>query len=476
VAYGGRAQGFVYRHSPPPLRDLAATCYAARTYPLKYGRHFREHMARLAEHERLSNDELEGIQLRALKALLGHAAARVPYYRALFREQGFDPERVRGLADLERVPLLTKDAVRRNASDLLSEGEEPARLVCIHTSGTTGTPLDLYQSRALFQKEYAFWWFHRSWAGVRRGCRTATLAGHPVVPAEQDRVPFWVRNRLENQMLFSSYHMSPGNLEHYCCALERFRPELVHGYPSSIYLVALRLNDDGVRTVRPRAVFTSSETLLEHQRAEIERAFGCKAYSYYGNAERAGYIGECERGSFHVMAEHSIAEFLNDDGAPVRPGEEGVLVCTNVDNLAMPLIRYVTGDVAVPLPAGERCPCGRGGRLVRSLVGRVEDYVVTPDGAHVGRLDHILKGVRHVREAQVYQPAVDRVVLKVSRDEGYSEADERTLLANTRERLGTSMDIAFEYVDRVERTAGGKFRFVVSDMPLNERLRVRRER
>lgn len=474
MAYGGRAQKFVYRRLPQGFRNLAATYYALRTYPTRHGPYFHEYIARLKQNERLSDEELERIQLRKLKALLDHAHNCVPYYRSLFREHGITPADIASPADLRRIPLLDKEAVRLNQSGLLAEGVRKSRLLCIHTSGTTGKPLDLYQTRELFQKEHAFWWFHRSWAGIHLGDRTATLAGHPVAPVDQEKPPFWVRNYRENQMLFSSYHMSQENLGQYCRALEAFRPTLIHGYPSSIYLVALHLNDNRIGTIRPKAIFTSSETILEHQRAEIERAFGCRVFSYYGNAERAGYIGECEEGNFHAMAEHSIVEFLGEDGEPVGPGQQGVLVCTNIDNTAMPLIRYVTDDVVVPMPADQRCPCCRGGRLVESVLGRVEDYVVTPEGNYVGRLDHIFKGVRNVREAQIFQPSRERVVVRIVGDPAFGSEDRTTLVANARERLGRTIEIAVDLVDRIERTRTGKFKFIVSEVPREERLRITR--
>ena len=194
MAYGGRAQKFVYRHLPQGLRSLAATYYALRTYPTRHGPYFHEHLAHLKQNERLPDEELEKIQLRKLKALVAYAAERVPYYRSLFRERGIAPADIASLADLRRIPLLDKEAVRVNQSGLIAEGVRRGDLLCIHTSGTTGTPLDLYQTREFFQKEYAFWWFHRSWAGIHLGDRTATLAGHPVAPVDQEKPPFWIRN------------------------------------------------------------------------------------------------------------------------------------------------------------------------------------------------------------------------------------------------------------------------------------------
>jgi len=138
----------------------------------------------------------------------------------------------------------------------------------------------------------------------------------------------------------------------------------------------------------------------------------------------------------------------------------------------MPLIRYVTGDVAIPLPEDDKCPCGRGGRLVESVTGRVEDYVVTPEGKYVGRMDHIFKGVKNVKEAQIVQPSREKIIVRVVKDSAYGKVDEEALLRNSRERLGNKIKIDFDYVEQIERTKTGKFRFIVSEIPMEERMKV----
>ena len=110
------------------------------------------------------------------------------------------------------------------------------------------------------------------------------------------------------------------------------------------------------------------------------------------------------------------------------------------------------------------CECGRAFPLIERIEGRVEDYIRTPDGRLVGRLDHIFKGVPHVREAQLVQDRVEELVLRIVRMEGFNDDDERMILANARERLGRALQLRCEYVNAIERFAGGKFRFVVSEI------------
>jgi phenylacetate-CoA ligase len=112
----------------------------------------------------------------------------------------------------------------------------------------------------------------------------------------------------------------------------------------------------------------------------------------------------------------------------------------------------------------QQCPCGRSGLILDGLVGRVEDYVVTPDGRLVGRLDHIFKEAENIQQAQILQHSMNEIVLRIVRNDRYSSHDEGVLLAAARARLGQSMRIRLEYVDSIPRTSNGKFRFIESSI------------
>jgi phenylacetate-CoA ligase len=96
----------------------------------------------------------------------------------------------------------------------------------------------------------------------------------------------------------------------------------------------------------------------------------------------------------------------------------------------------------------------------------VEDIVVTPDGRHAGRLDHVFKDSANIREAQLIQETVDTLTIRIVRRPGYGEADSEQVLRALRERLGDRMRFEFEFVEHIPRGANGKFRFVVSKVGL----------
>jgi phenylacetate-CoA ligase len=263
-----------------------------------------------------------------------------------------------------------------------------------------------------------------------------------------------------NALMMSSYHLSPQTVDAYLDRLRSFQPDLIDSYPSSIEPLARRLLALGTQDVRPRAIVTSSETLFAPTRERIQRAFGCPVFDYYGGGEMAAFITQCDSGSYHVNPEFGIVEILRD-GEPVAPGETGEIVATGFINPVMPLIRYVTGDLAV---RGEgSCRCGRAFPVIQRIEGRVDDVVITPEGRHVGRLDPIFKSAVSIAEARVVQDANDHIRLEVVPAHGYSAAGESLLVDELQRRLGPTMRVDVVQVATIPRERSGKLRMVVRE-------------
>lgn len=467
MSHGGKFHRFIYDRSPCLIKDFISSYYGLLTYSRKNGRFYRNHFDTLTKTQWLSTQELLKLQEEKVLKFIQYAYNCVPYYNHLFKESSLALSDVRCLGDITKIPILTKEIVRQNMEALISKGFRKKDLVRTHTSGTTGKALELFLSKECYQREYAFNWLHRSWGGVdRKKDRVATFAGHSVIPIMRMKPPFWVHNLYERQLLFSSSHLSKRNLPYYVEKLDKFQPDFIHGYPSSLYLIANYLLEHDIGTIRPKCVVSASETIFEHQRQTIESAFDCRLLMWYGNAEMCANIVECPDGGLHIKHEHSYVEFLDENYEPVEPGKPGRMVCTAFGNYAMPLIRYEIGDVAIPLY--RECICGRGGYVVEKVVGREEDYIVTPDGRLVGRLDHIFKDTLNVEEAQLIQEMVGKLTVKIVRRPGYSKDDERMILDEARNRLGNSIKIELDYVDRIPRTLSGKFRFIVSEVDLGK--------
>lgn len=449
---------FAYGHAPVWAQESLIAAQSSLRRILREGRTFKAMAARIGETQWWPEHELREFQSRTLRAIVESAARHVPFYRDRYRSLHLDAQAWDFPEAVARLPLLSKDEVRAAGRSMISE-RKPGPLFAGSTSGTTGSPLRLYQDLPAINRENAFVSRQLAWAGLRPGERRAWIRGDMIVPADQRKPPYWRLNRAERTLMLSSYHLSASAAPAYLEALARFDPAVIQAYPSSIGFLATWMRGEGrrYRGGALRAIVTSSETLPDPLRREIEAAFGCRVFDWYGQFERVAAIGTCERGRYHLLTDYSYVEMLAD--------EDGLfeLVGTGFNNLSMPLIRYRCGDLVRPAAAGERCACGRSFPLIEQIIGRADDPIKLPDGRSIGRLDHVFKGVEGILEAQIRQDRPDSVTIMVVPSATFNERTREVLSSNFRQRLGDGPVLEIRLVDAIPRTGNGKFKGVVSN-------------
>ena len=460
--HGNSVTQYFYRHSPWLLRTFMASYYGFSKSFQKRGKCFREFSRYLSHSQWRSEEEIRQAQLLALKKIIRHAEEHVPYYSELFKRIGFTADDLRTIDDLKHLPVLTKDDVKANHEQLLSRAYSPGDTFIIPTSGTTGKSLRFAISKTCYQMDQALIWYHRALAGVKYRDRTATCSGHRLLEGDCDKPPFWINNIFENQVIFSSYHLSQTNLKYYLDKLLKFQPEVIWGYPSSLYIIASFILKENITGIRPKGVFTSSEKLFDFQRTALEKAFQTKVLNYYANAEKVAFITECEHGGLHIQPDFSIVEILDDQNEPVSEGQEGRMICTGLVNEAMPLIRYDIGDYAIS--THRKCACGRHAPLVESIYGRADDTLSTPDGRIIVRLGGLYK-IKSIKEAQIIQTDINSIVLKIVKNAELNNKDASKLLSVIADGVGSQMTVKLEFVDRIPRGPNGKFKYMISKLP-----------
>lgn len=458
-----------YDRCPVPIQDLLLSAYSLRLDRQRYGGRFPEFRELMDASQWWDERRMGDWQDERLRAVVRHAYEHVPYYRELFDLHGISVGQFRGREDLHRIPVLTRGNLKRRLDDLRSRAPEHGHLAEGHTSGTTGSPLTLFYDTDMMAMNYAALDRQYRWAGARlerEGDRIAVIRGNIIVPLDQTRPPFWRRNYVHNHLLLSNFHLSPANLPAYRDALRAFRPTVLDGYPSSVYVLARLLLGRG-ETMPLKAVLTSSETLFDFQREAIERAFECRVFDYYGAAERVAFSVECERHEgHHLCQEYGYAEFLDDADVPVPTGAEGTLVGTTLHNLGFPLIRYRTSDRTAL--KNERCACGRGLPRVEDVMTKAEDLLRLKDGRLISPsvLTHPFKPVDSIEASQLVQTDLDRLIVRLIPRSEYSAADSEHIVRELKARLGEDMRVDIEFVDALPRTASGKFKWVVSKVDL----------
>jgi phenylacetate-CoA ligase len=456
----GSLYSAIYPALPVFAQNAACTVGGWRRFRNRHGPYFRDTLARWESGIDASAQELLELQRQRLESIVRHAREQVPYYRDLEPPStARDPERAIR-ETLAGIPPLEKRSYRDQPRAFIAHDVARHRLRRGRTSGTTGTALPLWYTPEALAEEYATVWRLRRRCGVDVRDPHLTFGGQMIVPFAQEDPPFWRTNRYSGQTLFSIYHMTPRNLRAYVDAVHRVPARYAQGYPSSIHLVARALLEEGrpLPEGRLAAVFTSSESLLAFQRRTIERAFGAPIRDRYGVSEFDVSMTECDLGRLHVDMEFCIVEVEASEHTDQY--ERGPLLITGLAQHATPRFRYRIGDVGTR--AKTPCPCGRAGDSFFEVDGRIEDYVLTPDGRLVGRMDHVFKEQMEVAEAQILQRDPESIDVLIVPRARYGEGNERSVLKEIRSRLGDAIDIRIELVSHIPREPNGKFRAVKS--------------
>jgi phenylacetate-CoA ligase len=460
----------IYSASPAAVQSSLVTLYGMKSKAQRFGPRYDRWMAFFEKADAFSKNELESYQDERLAKLIRHVYEKVPYYRTVMRERRLVPDDIRSAADLPKLPILTKSIVRQDPLQLLADGSTIGKLKASPTSGTTGSPFVVYWDRETDVLWNALIWRHRRWAGVEFGERYGTLLGRVVVPPNRLRPPFWRYNAAWNQVLFSSFHLGAGNFGAYIEKIRSAALVAMEAYPSTGYILARGLDEAGVR-IPLRAFFTSSEPLLQIERELIEDRFQTQVFDYYGMSEAVMFAGECKahRG-LHHHGELSVVEILDSQGSPSRDGDVGRLVGTNLHNYAMPLIRFEVGDLTSRLPGA--CSCGRPHPLFSQVTTKAEDIIVTPDGRLVSPsvLTHPLKPLKTILKSQIIQETIDSVRVKLVLGGAADPRELEQVRAGFESRLGPTVRVNVEVVDDIPRDASGKYRWVISKIPLASKL------
>ncbi len=459
----------IYNNSPVFLQNILLTSYSTVLDRKRYGGNFDFYRKFLDKTQWYTKKELEEYQYTQLKKLIKHAYETVPYYRRIFKKYKLKPTDIKSLADLPKLPVLTRNDVKNNTQQLISTAFKPSQLTYGHTSGTTGSPLQLYYDSAKVNVSYAALDRQYQWAGghlSRFGDRIAVARGNVIVPLSQRKPPFWRQNHLHNQLLLSSFHLSKKNLPYYFEKLEDFQPKIIDGYPSTLYILAKYLKNNS-KKFPLKAVISASETLYDFQRKIIEESFQCKIFDYYTLAEWVVYATECEKHEgHHLNSEYGITEIVDKNNLPLPDGDTGKIVGTSLHNFGMPMIRYLTNDMTAIRK--NQCSCGRGLPLMEDVTTKAEDTLTLKDGRLISPsvLTHPFKPLHSVEESQIIQKDYDRVVIKIVPRNDFSDADEHHLITELKARIGSETKINVVIVDSLPRTSSGKFRWVISEVPV----------
>ncbi|MGE0547060.1 MAG: hypothetical protein AB7O24_03085 [Kofleriaceae bacterium] len=418
-----------------------------------------------------STAALRELQQRSLVRLVRHAATHTDYYRDVLERERLSPAAFHDRAALAALPLLDRYTARATLEHRTAT--EPPWAVQKSSSGTTGEPVVVrYDAESRHWRD-ATKWRGYGWAGYRVGMRALHYWG--TIPPPSSRLHRWkiaLDRKLKRDYYIDCIPRGERALQRVVGELRALRPHVIVAYASAAAVLARYVIGQRLRDWSPIPVVCGAERLWPHERVVIEEAFG-PAFETYGCRELMMVGAECSHhDGLHVSMETMIVEIVvrTPDGSvrAAKPGELGEVAITDLHNLACPMIRYLTGDLAVAREATP-CRCGRGLERLGPIEGRTTDTLRDRHGHAVSGLAFsILFAVLEpvVRAFQVVQRANGVLVIKVVPLAG-DGLGPRTLdqIEQFARRYLAGLPVAIEQVAEIPLTAAGKRKLVIVEPP-----------
>jgi phenylacetate-CoA ligase len=408
-----------------------------------------------------SSDQIQTYQWEQLTALLHHAYDHVPYYKKLFKAQGMTPEDIKSFDDVQYLPLLGKETIQEHANEFKATNYPPSVFEETNTGGSTGFSLR-------FSIEKGVWFAkHLAYLTIllnRGGCDVMDNSVQ-IIGREKP----WEFRPLSRTLVLSSYKMTEQNLPIYIKKIIKLHPGYFIGYPSAMTMLATYMKQHSMEVNGLKAIYSFGETIYDWQREFLESFFHCRVHSQYGHREQCVLAGTCEKANtYHIFPDYGYVELIDRNGRPVtKEGDIGEIAATGFHTGIFPFIRYKTGDIAVYTT--QQCECGRQVPLLKSVEGRIQDFMVSQNNRLVplmGVLQLISRSSPHMKEYQLYQDREGELILHIVKKEGFSDSDVRQIKANIRTRLGDEFSLSLEYMDAIPRTIRGKYQFFVQKLPV----------
>jgi len=398
--------------------------------------------------ESLTDDALLAIYNEAFLKLFRHAIRNSPFYKKLYTlHYGILETDVKSIEDIDKLPVIDRQFVRHDI-DKIETGRHLFRTRGL-TSGTSGTPLQVYRYPTDICFEQAYVRYYRSMHGYQLGQPLLSIRG-TLGKNETYRL-----NKASNILYISSPNINEKTIEQYHKMIRAFAPVAVEAYPSYLHKLAIELENKGLDLSIPNA-FTSSETLLDYQRQKASAVLQTQIHDWYGNAERTVLLAQHQTGLFKPIPLYSIMEY----------GQDGI-ISTGLINHRFPLIRYRVDD-RLSMENGS-FQSNLIAPVIYSIDGRSSDVLSLKDGSVVGCVDQAFKGIANLNMAQVHQYSENEpILIKLVVMPSYTKEDEDQLRKNFIRMVGADTELQFIYTQPASLliSASGKYNLIIRKKPV----------
>ena len=450
----------IYTFSPNFIQNIFVSLFDFYNYTKRHSGRYKyyKNFYKKMDHSPLS--ELKIIQNKRLVDFLNYTITNSKFYKLFYKN--IDISLIKRVEDLNKLPSINKETIRNNFHDITTINRKKACI--IHTGGTTGKSLEIFFTWEDIQERWAILDTFREEFGYKLGKRTAWFSGKTILN-EKDEIKkrFWKTDYFYNIRYYSTFHLTPKTIPYYIENLNKYKPIIISGFPSSIFEIAnyARIYKMQIN-FNPTAIFTTAEILVSEQTKIIEKIFKCKVYDQYSSSEGAPFVIQCCNSNMHYELLSGVIEIVDEN---LNPTDEGEVLVTSFSTRGTPLIRYEIGDRMKI--SSQKCSCGNNNPIIERIEGRVIDFVYSNERGkmNLGNISNCVKYVKGVIKFQIIQNKVNEIVVKVLKDSNiYTDKDEKLFMKELRDRLGDNINIIFDYVNDIPKEKSGKYKIIKNEI------------
>jgi phenylacetate-CoA ligase len=271
------------------------------------------------------------------------------------------------------------------------------------------------------------------------------------------------RSIFHHHCIWRSWRISTWEpIESWIDKIQQWKPHIIWGYVTTLQVLAEEIIKKEIKNINPSLVISSGGVLFQETRDVISSAFNARVFDFYASWEAGSIAWECPIcEGYHINSDMVVLELLKD-GKPVPLGHEGEVVITNLNNYTMPFIRYSQLDGAIR--PNEEPLCGRCFPLLKTITGRLGDYIILPSGKKVtphlfARIMSLTPGIAQFK---FVQERIDLITIEIVPLKGFNQVRSDALEKELRKLVGDDMKIEIALAKEIKFDSWHKMRLVSS--------------
>jgi phenylacetate-CoA ligase len=419
----------------------------------------------LGEYYKLQNTisfdlhSIKQYQENKLKAILEYAAKYILFYRNILKKYNVNSKEFSPFSILNELPILTKDDIRNNFDNLISDQYRNTKNICFDfTGGSTGQPLKFAYDRNYKDIRWAMIYNNLIWAGYNLGDSHGFIYGSNYDAKKQYSLRQKIQSWCMNSFQVNAFFLNDHELEKFSLKCLGKKPKFIIGYATALIAFARFVKSKNL-PIEFSFIESTSEYLSSEMKEEVEDIFKCKVYDRYGCREVGNIAHECEYcDGLHINWQIIYVEIINKGAYPWLGQEFGDIVITSLENKGMPLIRYIVGDIGKI--ENDLCKCKMQSARLYLAGTRSGDLLYSIDGGQVSPpaltlAYKDLSGIKNIQFVQSNKNSLDVNIVKTGEYYGSVQVE---LFKRLQKIFGYEMRIKINFVDKIEKELSGKYR------------------